>query len=155
MFAFVGYIVHANGIHFPWPMQMDGTGFPTSTNPPELWDTISDSAKWQIFSVIAFLEFWSELSTPSNKHYMAGGRPGDFPDFQTGTSKLRQQKPSEIKSNPAPLPHRNRRHPSPCPLQLLRSLQMEQKNVRRKEGGKIAYGTAKKLYNKIPTRLFA
>merc|ERR1719251_437919 len=84
MFAFVGYIVHANGIKFPWPMQMDGTPFPSETNPPELWDAVSDSAKWQIFSVIAFLEFWSELSTPSNKHYMAGGRPGDFPDFVSG-----------------------------------------------------------------------
>ena len=55
---------------------MDGAPFPTSNNPPELWDSISDAAKWQIFSVIAFLEFWSELSTPTNKHYMSGGRPG-------------------------------------------------------------------------------
>jgi len=84
MFAFVGYIVHANGIKFPWPMQMDGSPFPSETNPPALWDAISMDAKWQIFSVIAFLEFWSELSTPSNKHYMAGGRPGDFPDFVSG-----------------------------------------------------------------------
>jgi len=84
MFAFVGYIVHANGISFPWAMQMDGTPFPQGTNPPELWDSVSDSAKWQIFSLIAFLEFWSELSTPSHKHYMAGGKPGDFPDFVSG-----------------------------------------------------------------------
>mmetsp|Transcript_1026 Transcript_1026/g.1426 ORF Transcript_1026/g.1426 Transcript_1026/m.1426 type:complete len:251 (+) Transcript_1026:40-792(+) len=84
MFAFVGYIVHANGIKFPWAMQMDGASFPTETNPPALWDTVSDSAKWQIFSLIAFLEFWSELSTPTHKHYMAGGKPGDFPDFSTG-----------------------------------------------------------------------
>jgi len=84
MFAFVGYIVHANGIKFPWAMQMDGTPFPTGTNPPELWDQTSDSAKWQIFSLIAFLEFWSELSTPTNKHYMKGGKPGDFPDFTSG-----------------------------------------------------------------------
>lgn len=84
MFAFVGYIVHANGIKFPWAMQMDGTPFPTETNPPALWDTVSESAKWQIFSVIAFLEFWSELSTPNHKHYMAGGKPGDFPDFVSG-----------------------------------------------------------------------
>jgi len=65
-------------------MQMDGSPFPSETNPPALWDAISMDAKWQIFSVIAFLEFWSELSTPSNKHYMAGGRPGDFPDFVSG-----------------------------------------------------------------------
>ena len=84
MFAFVGYIVHANGIKFPWAMQLDGTPFPTGTNPPELWDQVSDSAKWQIFSIIAFLEFWSELSTPDNTHYMKGGKPGAFPDFTSG-----------------------------------------------------------------------
>merc|ERR1719215_848313 len=84
MFAFVGYIVHANGIKFPWAMQMDGTPFPSETNPPALWDAISDDAKWQIFSLIGFLEFWSELSTGDNKHYMRGGRPGDYPDFTSG-----------------------------------------------------------------------
>jgi hypothetical protein len=84
MFAFVGYIVHANGIKFPWAMQMDGTPFPTGTNPPELWDSVGDSAKWQIFSLIGFLEFWSELSTPNHKHYMKGGKPGDYPDFESG-----------------------------------------------------------------------
>eukprot|EP00520_Triparma_pacifica_P000066 CAMPEP_0118643636 /NCGR_PEP_ID=MMETSP0785-20121206/6498_1 /TAXON_ID=91992 /ORGANISM="Bolidomonas pacifica, Strain CCMP 1866" /LENGTH=257 /DNA_ID=CAMNT_0006535315 /DNA_START=342 /DNA_END=1115 /DNA_ORIENTATION=+ len=84
MFAFVGYIAHANGIKWPWAMQMDGTPFPSETNPPALWDAISDEAKWQIFLVIGFLEFWSELSTPQHKHYMSGGRPGDFPDFTYG-----------------------------------------------------------------------
>ena len=81
MFAFVGYIVHANGIKFPWPMQMDGTPFPSSTNPPELWDQVSDAAKWQIFGLIAFLEIWGELATDDHKHYMKGGKPGDYPDF--------------------------------------------------------------------------
>jgi len=82
MFAFVGYIAHANGFKWPWAMQLDGTPFPDNRNPPALWDEISDSAKWQIFSVIAFLEFWSELSSADHQHYMAGGKPGDFPDFQ-------------------------------------------------------------------------
>ena len=62
MFAFVGYIVHANGIKFPWPMQMDGTSFPTVTSAPEAWDQISDAAKWQIFTFIGFLEFVSTSS---------------------------------------------------------------------------------------------
>jgi len=84
MFAFVGYIAHANGFKFPWAMQMDGSSFPTETNPPALWDTISDDAKWQIFALIGFLEFWSELSTPNHKHYMRGGKPGDYPDFVSG-----------------------------------------------------------------------
>jgi hypothetical protein len=84
MFAFVGYIVHANGIKFPWPMQMDGTGFPDNTNPPELWDQVSDAAKWQILGLVAFLEIWGEISSDNHKHYMKGGKPGDFPDFVSG-----------------------------------------------------------------------
>jgi len=84
MFAFVGYIVHANGIKFPWAMSMDGSPFPTETNPPALWDTISDAAKWQIFTLIAFLEFWSELSTDEHTHYMKGGQPGKYPAFKSG-----------------------------------------------------------------------
>merc|ERR1719464_1524326 len=84
MFAFVGYIAHANGFKFPWAMQMDGSPFPSETNPPLLWDTISEDAKWQMFSLIGFLEFWSELSTPNNTHYMRGGRPGVYPDFTSG-----------------------------------------------------------------------
>lgn len=59
MFAFVGYIVHANGITFPWNMQLDGTPFPKVSSAPEAWDQISDSAKWQIFAFIGFLEFVS------------------------------------------------------------------------------------------------
>jgi len=82
MFAFVGYIVHANGFKFPWAMQMDGAPFPTETNPPALWDTIPEVAKWQIFATIFFLEFWSELSTPEHTHYMSGGKPGDMPSLQ-------------------------------------------------------------------------
>jgi hypothetical protein len=88
MFAFVGYIVHANGIKFPWPEKLDGTPFPSETSPPALWDAIPDGAKWQIFGFIGFLEFWSELSTPNHKHYMAGGKPGDFPEFTSGEDGL-------------------------------------------------------------------
>lgn len=82
MFAFVGYIVHANGIKFPWAMMRDGTPFPSETNPPMTWDAVSDTAKWQIFGLIFFLEFWSEFSyAGDHTHYMKGGKPGDFPDF--------------------------------------------------------------------------
>ena len=83
MFAFVGYIVHANGIKFPFPMQLDGTPYPSNTNPPALWDEVSDAAKWQIFGLILFLEAWSEIGGDAHKHYMRGGKPGDFPDFDT------------------------------------------------------------------------
>merc|ERR1719253_274676 len=83
MFAFVGYIVHANGIKFPWPMNLDGTPFPAETNPPALWDAIGDNAKWQILGLVLFLELYSEISTDGHKHYMRGGKPGDYPDFDT------------------------------------------------------------------------
>ena len=59
MFAFVGYIVHANGITWPWPMTLDGDAFPTGLSPPEAWDAIPDIAKLQIFWFVGFLEFVS------------------------------------------------------------------------------------------------
>merc|ERR1711933_633729 len=47
--AFVGYIVQANGIHFPWPMTLDGMPFPSSAgSPPDQWDAIPFAAKLQI-----------------------------------------------------------------------------------------------------------
>lgn len=81
MFGFVGYLVHANGIRWPWPMMLDGTPFPEGNNPPELWDRIPDNSKWQILGLVLFLELWGEISTDDHKHYMRGGKPGDFPDF--------------------------------------------------------------------------
>ena len=82
--SFLTHSSHLHPFHPPQLTPQPHPQFPTETNPPQLWDSISDSAKWQIFLVIGFLEFWSELSTPQNKHYMAGGRPGDFPDFTYG-----------------------------------------------------------------------
>jgi Chlorophyll A-B binding protein len=90
MFAFVGYIAHANAVKFPWSMQLDGTTFPDELNPPLLWDNLSDNAKWQILIFIGFLEYWGELSTPNHTHYMvSGGKPGKYPDFVTSTTSLR------------------------------------------------------------------
>jgi len=81
MFAFVGYIVHANGIHFPWAMELDGTPFPSVSSAPEAWDSISDTAKLQIFAFIGFLEYWREVA--GDKHYMKGGKIGEFPAFDS------------------------------------------------------------------------
>lgn len=78
MFAFVGYIVHANGITWPWAMTLDGTPFPKVSNAPEAWDAIPEAAKWQIIMFVGFLEFYNEIG---NTHYMKGGKIGDFPDF--------------------------------------------------------------------------
>ena len=126
MFAFVGYIVHANGIKFPWAMQMDGTPFPSETNPPALWDAVSDDAKWQIFSLIAFLEFWSELSTSEHKHYMAGGKPGDYPDFFAGKNNiLISCYPLNFEPSQQIICalYRPRWSSTPCPIQPFRPIQ--------------------------------
>ncbi|GMH81313.1 hypothetical protein TrVE_jg8718 [Triparma verrucosa] len=79
MFAFIGFIVHANQITWPWPMTNAGDPFPKADSAPAAWDAIPEAAKIQIMLFVGFLEFWSEANM--EKHYMRGGRPGDFPDF--------------------------------------------------------------------------
>lgn len=59
MFAFVGYIVHANGITWPWAMTLAGEPFPKVSSAPEAWDAIPEAAKWQIMMFIGFLEYVS------------------------------------------------------------------------------------------------
>ena len=79
MFAFCGYVAQANGAHMPW----DGFLGPLTTGatPEEQWFNLSIEARGQIIAFIGVLEFWDELN-PANKHYMRGGRPGDYPDFE-------------------------------------------------------------------------
>jgi len=81
MFGFVGYIVHANGIRWPWKGPWDS--IPTDISPQEMWDLQPYEAKWQIIGTIGFLEFWREsqyvLEQDGEKHYMRGGKPGYFP----------------------------------------------------------------------------
>ncbi|GMI38725.1 hypothetical protein TrCOL_g8623 [Triparma columacea] len=81
MFAFVGFIVHANQITWPWPMTTAGDPFPKADSAPAAWDAIPEAAKIQILLFVGFLEFWSEANM--DKHYMRGGKPGDFPDFNS------------------------------------------------------------------------
>uniref|UniRef100_A0A7R9ZRC2 Plastid light harvesting protein n=1 Tax=Craspedostauros australis TaxID=1486917 RepID=A0A7R9ZRC2_9STRA len=88
MAGFVGYIAHANGIKFPWAMEMDGTQFPSETSPPALWDSLSPVARVQIIFFIGFLEVWSEIPSENHKHYMKGGKPGAFPDFRFGDDAI-------------------------------------------------------------------
>merc|ERR1712194_323124 len=80
MFGFVGYIVHANGIH--WPTKGPWDNIPTDISPQEMWDLTPEAAKWQIILIIAFLEFWREnayvLKADGEAHYMRGGKPGYF-----------------------------------------------------------------------------
>jgi hypothetical protein len=98
MAGFVGYCVHANGIHFPWKIPGDELCAP-GVSPPELWQNIPMEAKLQIIATIGFFEWYSEaamsLKGPGRKigadgwiegtggeHYMRGGKPGAFPSFK-------------------------------------------------------------------------
>ena len=83
MAAFVGYIVQSNGINFPWSTTLSGMTYSdiaAAGSPPAQWDAVPTNAKWQIFFLIAGLELWSECAM--DKHYMKGGKPGDFPSFE-------------------------------------------------------------------------
>jgi hypothetical protein len=85
MAAFVGYLVGANGIRFPWDTKVpEGI-----MSPPDQWDALPEVAKWQIVLAIGFLEWWSELRLiPGEKHYMKGGKPGYVPPFEATPDEL-------------------------------------------------------------------
>jgi hypothetical protein len=85
MAGFVGYIVHANGIHFPWKMPGDELCAP-GVSPPELWQNLPEAAKVQIILALGIFEFYSEAAQAKSPgmggHYMRGGKPGFFPPFK-------------------------------------------------------------------------
>jgi hypothetical protein len=102
MAGFVGYIVHANGIHFPWKVPGDELCAP-GVSPTALWQNIPMEAKLQILGTIGFLEWYSECAPRlpgAGQHYMRGGKPGYFPAFDV----------ADVADNPV-LPH-------PVPLNL-------------------------------------
>jgi hypothetical protein len=84
MAGFVGFIVHANGIHFPWKIPGDELCAP-GVSPPLLWDNMPFGAKLQIVLAAGLFEAYSEaamsLSPGQGGHYMRGGKPGYFPPF--------------------------------------------------------------------------
>jgi hypothetical protein len=84
MAGFVGFIVHANGIHFPWKVPGDELCAP-GVSPPQLWDSIPYEAKLQILLTLGLFEFYSESAMARSPlgggHYMRGGKPGFFPPF--------------------------------------------------------------------------
>ena len=59
MAGFVGYIVHANDVRWPWDKVANYVTLGLS--PQATWDAIPEAAKWQIILTIAFFEFWREL----------------------------------------------------------------------------------------------
>jgi hypothetical protein len=94
MAAFVGWCIQANGIHFPWSLTLDGSNpaYAAGLSPPEQWDALPEGAKYQLLTVIGFLEFWGEgggnsfatdkTKTSPTPHYTKkDGLPGQFPSF--------------------------------------------------------------------------
>merc|ERR1712129_615176 len=80
MAAFVGYIVQANGIHFPWKTTLSGITYDdiaAAGGPADQWDALPTGAKLQIILFVGFLELLSEnnyvLAASGNSHYMRGG----------------------------------------------------------------------------------
>ena len=62
MAAFVGYCVQSNFV-FPWAISLDSTPHPsTDLSPPEQWDALPFASKLQIIGLVAFLDFFSELT---------------------------------------------------------------------------------------------
>ncbi len=81
MAAFVGYCIQSNVV-FTWPQTTAGD-LPPSVDllPEQQWDAIPDVAKWQIVTVIGFLEFWDEVGGLESDHYMRGRQPGKYPSL--------------------------------------------------------------------------
>ncbi len=91
MMAFVGYIVAANGIHFPYDLTLSGIShadISAAGSPQAQWDALPAYSKLQILFCIGFLEHWGEntfaLNAAGEKHYMRGGKPGFYPSFKNG-----------------------------------------------------------------------
>jgi len=92
MAAFVGYCVQANGIHFPWNLQVplnndlpvvSYADISAAGGPADQWDVLPTGAKLQILGAIGFLEFMGEASAAfamdGTQHYVRGGKPGYYP----------------------------------------------------------------------------
>jgi len=113
MAGFVGFCVHANGIHFPWKVPGDEL-CAAGVSPVALWQNIPDEAKYQIILALGLFEFYSEVAVSKSPgmggHYMRGGKPGFFPPFKAPKGLGYKGIPTDDEGN-ALLPH-------PVPLNL-------------------------------------
>jgi hypothetical protein len=87
MFGFVGYLVHATGKTWPFPMTLSGDPWPKlgEGGVPALWDALPEISKWQIILFVGALEFWSEIQGVGDgePHYMRGGKVGGMRSFKS------------------------------------------------------------------------
>jgi len=88
MAAFVGYIVHENGIRWPWALSSSLPDYSSfdGLSAPAVWDAVPTATRLQILLTIGFFELWSEnryvLEQDGQTHYMRGGKPGYFPTWK-------------------------------------------------------------------------
>jgi hypothetical protein len=110
MAGFVGFIVHANCIHFPWKIPGDELCAP-GVSPPLLWDNMPSEAKLQIILALGLFEFYGEAAAAKGNvggHYMRGGKPGFYPPLKAkeGEGKngcLTDAEGDQILPHPVPL----------------------------------------------------
>jgi len=89
MAGFVGYCLHENGVRWPFALSSSLPDYSSfeGLSAPDVWDATPLASRLQILVVIGFFEFWSEWSTALEAdgmvHHMSGGKPGQFPAFNT------------------------------------------------------------------------